>query len=98
MADLTIITNNVPRLVLEAYELTQEERNEFDYINWNDIDTGNDSGSFIRYKGELYDLNDIERSPDCFPEWHGFVSDSFFSGILIRYCDCDYVVMGRYYC
>jgi hypothetical protein len=104
MADLTIITNHVPRLVTDAYELTAAERDEFDYLDWQAIDRGEDSASFVRYKGELIDLGDFDGTTYTFPadhpfkSWDGYRSDSFFSGILVRYCeDHDHVIVARYY-
>ena len=96
-----IITNNVPRLITDAYELTADERKEFDYLNWEAIDNGRDSASFVRYKGELYDLGefvawDNPASPTR-AGWDAYRSDSFFSGLVVRYCeDHDYVVVGLY--
>jgi hypothetical protein len=103
MTDLSIITNNVPRFILDAYELTADERAEFDYIDWAGVDTGSESASFARYRGELYDLGEFERwdnpaSPTRDTHWDGMRSDTFFSGVLVRYCDDhESVVMGRYY-
>lgn len=54
---MIIKTNRVPRNIIDAYELTADERKEFDYLNWPAIDEGSDSASFIRYKGQLYDLS-----------------------------------------
>jgi hypothetical protein len=103
MDTMTIITNNVPRDIVDAYELTADERKEFDYLKWDAIEEGSDSASFVRYKGDLIDLGEFMNNgnmPECSPlrKWHGHMSDSFFSGILIRYTD-DYesVVVGRYY-
>jgi hypothetical protein len=99
---LTIITNNVPRDVIESYELTPAERLEFDYVDWDMVDMGDESASFFRYQGDLYDLGeftvwDNPSSPTRYG-WDGFRSDSFFSGILVRYCDhFESVVVGRYY-
>jgi hypothetical protein len=107
MADLTIITNNIPRFILDEYELTPDERAQFGYLDWSAIDDGRDSASFFRYRGELYDLADIPAlsprvptdEPDPFHGWHGAAADSFFSGILVRYCDDnESVIVGRYYC
>ncbi|MBA3351735.1 MAG: hypothetical protein H0U23_04805 [Blastocatellia bacterium] len=95
---ITIITNNVPRPILSGYELTDSERAEFNYIDFTTTD-----GSFFRYKGEVYDLDDgfeYVGTPTNFPNWHGIQPDSFFSGILIRYIhDNNYeeIVVGRYY-
>lgn len=99
---VTIITNNVPRDVIEAYELSASERAEFDYFDWNAIENGEDSASFVRYKGELHDLGEFEAwtsnplSP--FKNWNGVKPDSFFSGLLVRYVeDFERVIVGRYY-
>ena|ERR1041385_776523 len=99
MSDVTVITNNVPRDVVEAYELTPKERKEFDYIKWDLIEKGEDSASFFRYKGEVYDLGEFQALHDTrFPGWQCYISDSFFSGILIRYVeDYEQVVVGRFY-
>ena len=104
MSDLKIITNNVPRGIIDAWQLTSAERLEFDYLDWDAIEDGHDSASFFRYKGDLYDLGDIpavDRNAVAeypFADWDGVASDSFFSGILVRYCDDhESVIVGRYY-
>jgi hypothetical protein len=56
MSNLTVKTNNVPRLLIDAYELSEKERAEFDYLDWQKIDAGEDSATFFRYKGQLFDL------------------------------------------
>jgi hypothetical protein len=99
---LTIITNNVPRDVVDAWELSADERAEFDYFNWDALERGEDSASFVRYKGELLDLREFQvwdnPSSPLRPDWDGFRSDTFFSGALVRYVDnCERVVMGRYF-
>lgn len=97
---ITIITNNVPRDVIDAWELSEEEQEEFDYLDWGKIKAGEDSRSFARYKGELYDLDDFLTTwrIDVFKEWNGYISDTFFSGILVKFSeDFEQVVMGRYY-
>jgi hypothetical protein len=105
MSDLTVITNHHPRDVIEAYELDRAERENFDYLDWDAIDSGNDSATFVRYKGELHDLGEFENfSPGFNPawigqKWDGICTDSFFSGILVRYCDdFERVICARYYC
>ena len=103
MSDLTIITNNVPRDVLDGYELTLDERKEFDYLNWQAIEAGEDSASFFRYKGQLYDLGEFMTThgmPEFSPlrAWDGYQSDSYFSGILVRYVeDCERIAVARFY-
>ncbi len=104
MTEVTIITNSVPRDILDACELTVEEIEQFDYLDWQAIERGEDSASFFRYKGEVYDLGDIpavDRRPNmdiAFQGWDGVDSDSFFSGILVRYVDdFERVIVGRFY-
>ncbi len=101
-SELRIVTNNVPRDVVEAYELTAAERAEFDYMDWDAIERGEDSASFFRYKGTTYDLGEFLRwdgvpfSP--LARWDGYQSDSFFSGILVRYCeDFERVIVATYF-
>lgn len=112
-----IHTNNVPREVINAWELTAQERAEFDYLDWPAIDEGSGSRDFFRYRGQLYDLGEFSRiippgSERCHPTecaepafqgWDGYASDSYFSGILIRWArddhgdiDGDRVVVGLY--
>jgi hypothetical protein len=96
---LTIRTNHVPRDVIEAYELSADERAEFDYIDWPAVERGEASASFFRYRGQLYDLGEFEvwdnpASPTR-QGWDGFRSDSYFSGLAVRYVDnCERVVVA----
>jgi len=98
---MKIHTNNKPRLLTDAYQLIEKEREEFDYLDWEAIDSGNDSAAFFRYKGRLYDLGEFMRIEDNseLQGWHGYSSDSAFSGKLIKLCDDnDYIIVGRYFC
>lgn len=99
MSTVTIKTNNVPRQLIFGYELSEKEKADFDYIE--DIE----AHDFLKYKGEIYDPSDfmyINPSKECLPKgfekWDGYVSDSFFSGILIKYCnDFESVIVATYY-
>jgi hypothetical protein len=101
---LTIKCNNVPRDTLYWYELTAREQKEFDYL---DTDDKQAEATFFRYKGIVYDLGEFMRigrsiAPHCQrPGWEtfdGYASDSYFSGILVRYVqDCERVVVATYY-
>lgn len=98
-SELKVITNNVPRDIVEGYELTPEERKEFDYVDFAAIEAGNDSASFFRYQGRVYDLGEFMTTSGVeFPgRWDGYQSDSYFSGILVRYVDeFERVIVGRY--
>lgn len=93
---MKIITNNQVRDIIYGYQLTEDERKEFDYIDWKAVEGGSDVAEFVRYKGELYDLRDLET---CTIEgWDGMVTETCFSGVLFRFHeDIDVVIVGRYY-
>lgn len=99
---IEVITNHVPRDVVEAWELTPAERLEFDYLPWEDIDNGNASASFVRYMGETYDLGEFTGTAGLpgdwlLDRWDGYLSDSFFSGVVVRYVEqCERVIVGRW--
>jgi hypothetical protein len=108
MSNLTVKTNNVPRLLIDAYELSEKERAEFDYLDWEAIDKGEDSATFFRYKGQLFDLGEFSRDygitkgtglPDHLSKWDGYMSDTFFSAYVVRYVedDSDRIIVGRVY-
>ena len=99
---MKITTNNVPRDVIQAYELSHAERKEFDYLDWRAIEESASNEQFFRYKGELYDLGEFEainnqNAYDLFKDWDGVQSDTYFSGMLVRYVnDQEQVIVGRY--
>jgi hypothetical protein len=101
--DIHITTNNVPRFTVDARELTSAERKRFDYLDWDAIECGKESATFIRYKGETYDLDEFMTTTSGWPEfsplrkWDRYLPDTYFSGILIRYSvDCESVVVATY--
>ena len=88
-----IITNNQPRNLIYGYELTDKEREDFDYIDEDEID-GHD---FVRYRGNVYDIGEFMLCQDedlTSQGWTGYFTDSAFSAILIKYYDQDEVIMG----
>ena len=94
-ATLKITTNNVPRDLIQGYELSDKEKAEFDYIDKEEIDGHN----FFRYKGLVYDLGEFMRVGHSFglQGWDGYHSDSAFSGILVKYVDHgDRIIVGWY--
>lgn len=98
---MKIITNNQPRDIISWYDLTEKEQKEFDYLTEGE-------GSFFRYKGWIYDLGEFMRIDTSiaphpqrkdWEKWHGYASDSYFSGVLVRYTsDYDQVIVGQYFC
>lgn len=96
---MSVITNNQPRLLLSGHELTAKEAADFDYLF--DAD-GIPEGDFFRYRGRVYSMADFMACPATdatLSGWNGYASDSYFSGVLVRYAaDRDSVIVGRYYC
>lgn len=104
MADTpTIRTNHVPRDVIDAWQLTLEERAEFDYLPWQAIDAGEESAEFFRYRGQLYDLHEFSTTSTLPADsplqgWDGYQSDTYFSATVVRYVEnFERVIVGRYY-
>lgn len=101
---MQITTNNVPRDLIDGWDLTEKERKEFDYIGTDEKAwfTGGVGHRFFRYKGNLYDTQDCEQVTyvaDTFRGWDGYYSQTFFSGVVFKYApDTDYeqVIVGRY--
>lgn len=106
---ISITTNGHARELLAYAELTDKERAAFDYL-----DEGESwDYRFARYRGNVIDVSDMQCvsvSPafqtfgvNVMPEsplaaWHGVASDSYWSGIVARYCDDnEHVVIGRYF-
>ncbi len=101
MSEVTIKSNHIPRPVLRWHDLTENERAEFDYL---DTDEKREFAQFGRYKGWVYDLTDMNRQgsieiPKAFRGWSDYLSDSYFSGIVIRYTDdFESVIFGTWFC
>lgn len=90
------------------YDLTEEEKSELDYIDTEDKQT--DFTGF-RYKGNVYSLEEFTRVETISThfnaagyQWDGYSSDSYFSGILVKYpsddygLDTDNIIVGTYFC
>jgi len=58
----------------------------FDHLSEED-----DFDGFLCYRKRWYHISDFMRTPQNAPEfmreWHGYLSDSFFSGVLIQCSD-----------
>lgn len=92
---MKIITNKVPRLMKYGYEMPENLRADFDYIDADEFDFHD----FVVYKDQWYDLSEfmsIENNAD-FKDWHGYSNNTFFSGVLIKIVDDDHVIMGQYF-
>lgn len=85
--ELEIKTNHHWRPIIFGMDLTAKEKEDFDWIDEEEID----GYVFARYRGQVYALSEFMKfdGNTLFPDyWHGYHSDSFFSGILIKLSDC----------
>ena len=93
---LTFKTNNQVRPIQYGYELPAKWRREFDYMDDETFDTA----AFVTYKGYVYSLGDFMRtskdSTGDLSTWDGYNSETFFSGVVIKFKDDD-VIMGSYF-
>lgn len=94
---MIIKCNNKPRPIIYGFELSDKQKVDFNYLGENI-----NENRFFMYKNEIYDINDFMRVCDLhnnpFSGYHGYISESFFSGILIKLCDnSDYIIVARYY-
>ena len=86
---MKITTNNQYRDILNAYDLTSRELEDFDYLEEGE-------GSFIRYKGRIWDLSEFMLTD--LKGWDGISSDTYFSGSVIKLSeDGDTVKVGYVY-
>ena len=97
---LTIKTNNVPRNYSYGSDFNGKKRQEMlEQFNYLAEDEFNQQ-SFVNYKGHWYDLSEFMRVGDSELgklKWQGYSSDSYFSGIVVRYVENnEQVVMGTY--
>ncbi len=100
MSDLTIRTNNHFRPLCYGYELPNDVLAiEFDWL-----DDAPQQFGFFHYRGHWYHQGEFMTTdagvgaPSEFAKWHGYHSDSYFSGVLIRYADdSEHVQVATYY-
>ena len=76
--------------------LYSQLRDQFDYLSEDEFD----NTEFFKYKGHWYDVGEFSRiNNSAFGtyKWDGYSSDTFFSGIVIKYCYDGYVIVGSYF-
>ena len=102
MAPITIKTNNVPRDTFYIWQLTDKEQKQikekFDYYTEEELE----EQSFFKYQGYWYSLSEFLRveNDGTFRGWHGYHSDSYFSGLLVKlageFMGEPKIICGRY--
>ncbi|WP_181109771.1 hypothetical protein [Pseudomonas oryzihabitans] len=91
---MKVTTNNVPRDILNGFELSAKEWDDFDYVQEDE----RDSRQFFRYRGNLYDLGDamrVEQGNSLCKGWHGYYGETFFSAVVFRFVGDEQVVVGH---
>lgn len=103
------VTNGHARPIVYAYELTPREIASAG-MTPDEVRQESENGTaYVRYRGNVIPVNDFSASwgmsresglPSEFAGWHGYLSDSYFSGLVIRFpdeSDTDFVVIGRFW-
>jgi len=99
---VSIRTNNHYRDLISFYDLPEQVKPDFDYIEGED----RYSTRLVKYRGDWYDTKEFfpisqpELSLDLAADlrkWHGYQSDSFCTGTVIRFSkDFEQVQIGSY--
>lgn len=102
---ICVTCNWRPRPIAYGHELPADARAQFDYLTDDELSWR----QFVQYRGEWFDLGDVERATGNIAEagWDGFNSDSYWSGLAFKYVDSsglrgddpitlnDYVIVAR---
>lgn len=95
---MKIITNNQPRPLLGWWDLTDKEKQDFD---WLETEEEQFLAIFFRYKGQVYNLEEFVRPcrDGALSDWDGLHATSAFAGVLIKFIPGldDEVVVGSCY-
>lgn len=78
MSNLRVTTNYHWHEFLHRHDVP--EKVLADQFDWLDEEDGSDG--FIRYRGRHYHVSEFLMYEHKY--WHGYISDSFFSGVFIR--------------
>jgi len=98
---LEITTNGQTRDLIPFFSLTEKEQKEFDYIKGDD----QFDNRIFRYRDYVYDVTEFIRIDPVtllhHPEmagWDGMQSDTFFSGVLVKFsADLEAVIVATYF-
>jgi hypothetical protein len=90
-----VYTNNHKRDFLYGNEVPEKIlASEFSHL-----DDDEKIGYFIFYRKWYYHLSDfmfIDKYNPFYGKWDGYLSESFFSGVLIKYLDDEQYIIGTY--
>lgn len=99
---LQITTNNIYRPILNACELQAKHWKALGMDKDEQNEAMEDGLSFVVYKGYPIRLDDfirLDRDSNPFPSfWHGYHSETFFSGLVIHLSNCgEACIIGHYF-
>jgi len=92
---MKITTNNQQRPIIYWYDLPEAAQDEYER-------TSDTDSSFFQYKGQYYAFDEFSgcRDDGPFAGWHGYKSETAFSGVVVKHCndwDNDSVIVGSFY-
>ena len=93
---ITVTTNNNARPLVSWHDIPENSRGWLDYLD----EESRYESRLVAYRGAYYDVFDMMRAPAPLSDsgWHGYSSETYFSGIVVRLNhDDESVVVGRYY-
>ncbi len=99
-----VSTDLKPRPILDSSDLTAKEREASDYLDWPALEGGEDSASFVRAYGQLFDLGEVSQCDALGDgEWNGAVAVGWSAAYVFRavedgYGELAYVVGYAYQC
>jgi len=83
---ITIMHTSETELI-SWYELSDDEKKDFDYY----CENGDDAGMFFRYSGDIYDMSDFTRLEEggvlAVAGWQGRSGQGWWSAILVAVND-----------
>lgn len=92
MTELTITTNNQPRPLWSYYDMSKRGQDDHDYVK--EQERYDDGPRFFQYRGCWYDSYEFMRA-EHIDGWDGYMTDSFFSAVVIRFTeDGEEVIVG----
>ena len=102
MENQTVVTTNGhARNIICWWDLSDKERAELKYVT----EDAQDWWQGFRYKGWVYNLGEFTSlsamgcPKSLKKDWHGIKTETFFSGIVVRYAnDYESVIVGSYCC
>jgi hypothetical protein len=93
MSNIEFITNNRLREFKCYHDVPHKIRET--HFDWVDVD----SDMFVKYGGNWYTLSEFStiNGIENFEKWSGYISDTYFSGIVIKLVEDEGYVIGRFY-